>query len=95
MTSDQKTCIECQKCCKKISIYTVYSASDKVAIEFYRARGFTINITTKGFINLSMDLSCPHLSDTGCTIYETRPEVCRFYVGIYDPLIGEECLLKK
>jgi Fe-S-cluster containining protein len=95
LTPEQEICVKCQKCCKKISIYTVYSASDRTAIEFYRTRGFSINPTTKGFINLSMDIPCPHLTESGCDIYETRPEVCRIYVGVYDPLIGEECLLKR
>jgi len=88
----QKLCIECQKCCRDVSVYTradLYNCSNRKVIEFYRTRGFKVHKEGDAIL-LTFSIPCPHLTPDGCDIYEKRPEVCREYDGMED--FDEECL---
>ena len=88
----QKLCIECQKCCRDVSIYTradLYNCSEKKVIEFYKTRGFDVQKEGKSIL-LTLSMPCPHLTPDGCAIYEKRPRVCQEYDGMED--LGDECL---
>ena len=52
-------------------------------------RGYDVR-KDRGALLLSFPLSCPHLTEDGCSIYEERPWSCREYNGIED--FGDECL---
>jgi Fe-S-cluster containining protein len=89
----QKLCIECQKCCKNIAVYThpdFYDCSAKEVLDFYKMRGVGVQ-KDKGAFLISFSFPCPHLTQDGCNIYEKRPKLCREYNGIED--FGEGCLL--
>ncbi len=91
----QRLCIECQKCCRNVAIYThpdFYNCSAKEVRNFYKLRGFDVQ-KENGALLLSLPLPCPHLTQDGCNIYEKRPQSCRDYDGIDD--LGEECLWSK
>jgi Fe-S-cluster containining protein len=90
MTKKQELCKECQKCCKRIGIYTRYRDVDADAINFFKIRGFDVFFDDMGFVKLELNLPCPHLTNTGCDIYNARPVVCAEYDGRKD--YGEECL---
>lgn len=88
----QKLCIECQKCCKNIAVYThpdFYECSEKEVLAFYKMRGCDVQKENGAFL-LSFPLPCPHLTLDGCSIYEKRPQTCREYNGIED--FGDGCL---
>ena len=78
-------CKACQKCCKMIAMDTTYPYEHDV-IEFYETRGFTVSEMLDGNCRLStMNLPCPHLCESGCTIYDKRPDVCRIFDGSQFP----------
>ncbi len=88
----QRLCLECQKCCRSVGVYThpdLYDGSTKEIMEFYKMRGFTEQ-KDNGALLLTIPLPCPHLTTDGCGIYEKRPLACRKYSGIED--FGRECL---
>lgn len=88
----QRLCLECQKCCKSVGVYThpdLYDGSAKEVIAFYEMRGFTVQ-KDGGALLITMPFPCPHLTPEGCAIYEKRPRACRMYNGIED--FGKECL---
>ncbi len=88
----QRLCIECQRCCKDVAVYThpdFYECSMKEVLNFYKMRGFRVQ-KEKGAYLLSLTFPCPHLTADGCSIYEKRPQSCRDYNGIED--FGDECL---
>ncbi len=88
----QKLCIECQKCCTRLALYThpdFYDCSVKDVRNFFKMRGFDVQ-KEKGALLLSFTFPCPHLTKEGCNIYEKRPQPCREYNGLED--FGEECL---
>ena len=92
MSRKQKLCIECQKCCRDVSVYTrhdLYGCSKKKVLEFYEKRGFSVQKEGDKIL-LTLSMPCPNLTPDGCAIYETRPETCREYDGMED--FGEECL---
>ena len=91
-TKKQQLCIECQKCCTKVGIYTdpaIYELSEKDIIHFYEARGATVSRSNEQLF-IVFDIPCPHLNLNGCDIYEKRPEICRIYSGKEE--FGDECL---
>lgn len=88
----EKLCIICSKCCREIGIYThpgLYTCSAEELVEFYEARGFAVTKSGDALI-LSLKISCPHLTQVGCDIYERRPQVCKEYSGLDD--FGDGCL---
>jgi Fe-S-cluster containining protein len=88
----QQLCIECQKCCEKVGVYTdpyIYEMGEQDVIDFYQARGATVT-KSDGELFIVFDLPCPHLTANGCNIYLERPEICRKYSGLHE--FGEGCL---
>ncbi|MEJ2697797.1 MAG: YkgJ family cysteine cluster protein [Candidatus Sulfobium sp.] len=88
----QKLCMECQKCCRNIAVYThpdFYDCSAKEVADFYEMRGAGVR-EENGALLLSFPFPCPHLTPDGCAIYEKRPRHCREYDGIED--FGDGCL---
>ena len=88
----QKLCLECQKCCSNVAVYThpdFYDCSGEQVVEFYRMRGFGVQ-NDRGALLLTIPFPCPHLAADGCKIYEQRPQACQEYNGIDD--FGSECL---
>lgn len=78
-------CIACQKCCKTIAMDTQYPYEPDV-IEFYEMRGFKVSMLSNGTCRLATEnLPCPHLVDSGCSVYANRPEVCRIFDGSQFP----------
>lgn len=67
------------------------------AVYFYKARGFTVTFhdvvvdaKPKRVLAIEIpDYPCPHLTDTGCNIYESRPNACRRYDGRKE--MGDKC----
>jgi Fe-S-cluster containining protein len=45
-------------------------------MEFYRARKFLLRRDKRGLWIVFLH-ECPHLTASGCDIYETRPMLCR------------------
>ena len=92
MDAKQAACLKCFKCCKEFSVVTAYEW-DVEAVHFFETRGFKCNklvLKNRNLIELSMPVTCPHLTETGCGIYETRPKGCRIYDGREQ--FGEDCL---
>jgi len=88
----QKLCLECQRCCKEIGVYThadFYDCSLKEVLKFYKMRGCSVE-KDKGAILLTLPVPCPHLTPDGCAVYEKRPQCCREYDGMED--FGDKCL---
>ena len=94
----QEACLKCLKCCKEFAValhpinFTVDVKQDNT--EFFLARGFTLVKDAKNNITYLEipNYKCPHLTETGCGIYETRPEVCKNYDGRRD---FDDCLWHK
>lgn len=74
-----KLCVKCQACCKEVAIHSQYPYTQAVA-EFYEARGFRV-YNESGMAVIHLDYPCPKLTPLGCSIYETRPEVCKEFDG--------------
>lgn len=77
MAISSEKCIACQRCCKEISLHLAY-AEDPRLIGWLHARGARIS-HDRGLLVIQLPSVCPKLSDSGCTIYETRPAVCKNY----------------
>jgi Fe-S-cluster containining protein len=91
----QQLCIECQKCCEKVGVYTdpyIYEMGEQDVIDFYKARGATVTKSDSELF-IVFDLPCPHLKQDGCAIYKNRPEICRKYSGLHE--FGDGCLWSK
>ncbi len=91
----QKLCLECQKCCRSVSVYThpdFYDCAAKEVLQFYKMRGIGVQ-KDKGAIMLTFPFPCQHLTSDGCGIYEKRPRICREYNGMED--LGDDCLWSK
>jgi uncharacterized protein len=96
--TDKELCQKCNhQCCRSIG-FTTSKMSDK-AIEFYSKRGCKVlmaGIEGKTIYRVYIPQACPHLVEgDGCGIYETRPQVCREYRGIDDPLVQDVCQIKE
>lgn len=93
LTEKERLCIACQKCCRELFVYThpvLYDCPADFVVDFYRARGFDVTLMKEDAIIMSLKHPCPHLTEAGCDIYDTRPRACREYSGIED--FGDECL---
>lgn len=58
---------------------TTYAAEPEM-MNFFDKRGFTVSVA-ENRIFLGFKLDCPHLTATGCDIYEERPKLCREWDG--------------
>ena len=93
LTKKQQLCIDCRKCCQEVGVFTLkafYEDTPEEVIHFYETRGFTITPHESGLMYMSLKIPCPHLTEQGCAIYETRPQICRKYSGLDE--FGEGCL---
>lgn len=82
-------CKRCQKCCKEVAIESQYPYCDEV-IEFYEARGFEVKVGSNNCAFISAKIPCPHLTDSGCNIYNNRPKTCQDFNGLID--FNGDCL---
>ena len=92
VSAKQKLCIECQKCCTNVAVYThpdFYECDPKEVRNFYKLRGFHV-CKDNGALLLTVPYPCPNLTAEGCKIYDKRPQTCRDYDGLED--FGDECL---
>ncbi len=83
-TKKQQLCGQCHKCCQKVGVYTdpaIYEMTEADVIHFYKAWGATITKSDDELF-IIFDIPCPHLTPTGCAIYEKRPKICRTYSGL-------------
>ena len=76
------------ECCKQIKIPVL--DPNPQAVEFYQARGFTIHYEYPTCF-IVIDIKCPHLTNKGCDIYDSRPIICREYDGRLDPFVADRC----
>lgn len=90
MSKKQELCKQCQKCCKRIGIYTRYTDADADAINFFKIRGCDVSFDEQVFLKVELEFPCPHLTKDGCNIYNARPVVCTEYDGRND--FSKECL---
>lgn len=58
----------------------------KKYMEFYKARGCKIQMLS-GSVAITVPSPCPHLTITGCSVYENRPELCKDYNCRNDPFL--------
>lgn len=93
LSQKQRLCLECRKCCQELGVFTLkafYEDQPEDVIHFYKTRGCTITPHESGLIYMSIKVPCPHLIESGCAIYEQRPQICRKYSGIEE--FGKGCL---
>jgi len=77
----QSLCLSCMECCKTIIVPTFYSiATDRQTIDLFEMRGIEVKRGVAGPV-LLIPCSCQYLSDDGCRIYDSRPDVCKDYDG--------------
>jgi len=85
-------CLKCMECCKILVIPLAYNADNEAMLAFYKARGHEIQVKND-IPYIVLKENCPHLNlDSGCNIYDNRPEWCRIYDGRFDPFVREKCL---
>jgi len=77
-TDQQEACLDCQECCEAIEFPT--SMVDNKVMEFYIAYGIDFYITKAGVVIFRMNHPCPHITETGCDIYDDRPDVCKEFM---------------
>ena len=90
----QRLCLECLECCKVVAVRAAINPSNKRTREFYEARGCRI-IPTEQLPLVVIPYPCPHLTSSGCNIYDKRPLACRLYDGREDPIMSRICLWGK
>lgn len=76
-------CLDCLKCCKNLYIETQYDYND-LLVEFFQARGCECINDKNNKLLIKINIECPHLKQTGCDIYESRPIICREFDGLRD-----------
>jgi len=86
----QKICMQCKECCRWMTF--ILTRPTQSLLEAYRARGCKVKTINENF-HIMVPSVCPHLSDFGCSIYHTRPRVCRDYDGRLDPVMCDRCRL--
>jgi len=100
MDEKQKLCLKCLKCCKILLVpitkempYGLHRFFSPKAQEFWGTRRCRMYIDAKADRPwLVVNFPCPHLTDKGCGIYDTRPLACRDYDGRKDPYLAKVCL---
>lgn len=90
MTPEQKYCIKCQLCCKRVYVSSKYwlpgfSEAEENAHkvkEYFQALGFkVVEDESKETYGLWLNYHCPQLTHRGCKIYNKRPRICREFNG--------------
>jgi Fe-S-cluster containining protein len=66
----------CNACCEFLTIELAGMPED--SINFFQTWGVTTKVTNDTVL-LMIHSPCQHLSESGCGIYETRPNKCREY----------------
>ena len=90
---EESVCLECQECCKWLTVVWEIDKFDDELRDFYIARGCRFTIQGR-WIHVCMPSTCQFLeSMRGCTIYEERPELCRKYDGREDVTMKGICKL--
>lgn len=93
LTPEQRVCVGCQECCRYLT-FIVGEDIVNLYSEIYTVRGCTIRrMSGSPSYALRVPSVCPHLTERGCDIYETRPQHCRDYDGTMDPLMQDLCKL--
>ncbi len=78
----ENSCDGCDKCCKYIALEIDEPETKK---EFDQIRWFLIHKDVWIFIdhddswNIQFNTPCENLKEGLCTVYETRPQICREY----------------
>lgn len=93
-TRKQELCLKCMECCKVLAFPALYCMNNRNFTQFYYNRGCSI-IATESLPVVIVESTCPHLTDNGCTIYDSRPKWCREYDGRLDPVMRHVCLWGK
>jgi Fe-S-cluster containining protein len=79
------------ECCKILSFEVSLS---KMSIAFYKARG-TRMLIYQGRLIVTVPHICKKLTSKGCSIYNTRPDACRFFDGASSITVKDVCLWNK
>jgi len=93
LMNEQQTCIECQECCKWLTVVWDRGQFTPDLRHFYAIRG--CRFTEQGrWIHVCIPTICSHLRfERGCLIYEERPDVCKKYDGREDVTMKGICKL--
>lgn len=71
----RKTCLNCTWCCTH-EVHRI----DPRALEIYKFKQIDIFWDPRSMSFYAVyDKQCKHVTETGCAIYENRPQVCRDY----------------
>jgi len=92
LTKKRQLCIQCGKCCQRVGICTdpaIYEMTEADVINFHQARGATVR-KSHDQLFIIFHTPCPHLTRTGCAIYEERPKIFRTYSGLDE--FSDDCL---
>lgn len=89
-------CTACGKCCKKLTVIFTEEETTKIA----RYLNISIEEFEKKYIDRKIPLGyilkgthCPFLkTDNKCTIYDTRPQICRSYPHLHKNNINHRLL---
>ena len=78
-------CLQCLECCQKfrLPVNKFITQRDR---DLYKARGFEL-ARIHGVQFLVFPHICPQLTPEGCKIYDTRPDACKMYNGLRDPVV--------
>jgi Fe-S-cluster containining protein len=85
-------CLSCMACCKVFVIPIRLEDTPERCREVYEARGYEFKYLEPDKALLVSHSPCPHLTEGGCDIYDTRPQACRDYDGRHDPWMKGKCL---
>lgn len=99
LTNDQKQSL-CLKCryCRKIISAPIFQGKDLPSLyaEFFAARKLaTIYDDVSGLHLVVVPHVCAQLTDTGCGIYEKRPDACRVFDGRTNAATKDRCLWRE
>ena len=86
---DSPMCIDCQWCCHHLVLQL-----DGIDTELLEARGHKC-LRREYFDEVMIETTCPHLTDSGCDIYEARPLACILFPWESHPLIKDHCELMR
>lgn len=83
-------CTDCDSCCRETKIgltpYDVYVLAKKLGMTMKEFRKNYTSLVIGNNIRVLLDTKggCKFLKDGKCTVYSSRPSICRFYpLGVY------------